>query len=31
MGKKARKLAEEKLNPENFYDRLFSIYEKISH
>ena len=31
MGKKARKLVEEKLNPANFYDRLFRIYEKISH
>jgi len=31
MGKKARKLAEEKLNPSNFYNKLFSIYEKISH
>jgi glycosyltransferase involved in cell wall biosynthesis len=31
MGKKARKLAEEKLNPAAFYDRLFSIYEKVAH
>ena len=31
MGQKARKVAEDKLNPSSFYDRLFSIYEKISH
>ena len=31
MGQKARKLTEEKLNPAAFYERLFSIYEKISH
>lgn len=30
MGRNARKFAEEKLNPKNYYEKLISIYERIS-